>query len=83
MITAAEAREITNDFVGRTKAKENVEKLSFWIKEQALKGKDHLLFIVEHLELEDFIVQEFKDLGYEVFKQKFWIYDCPVYIIYW
>jgi hypothetical protein len=83
MITAAEAREITNDSVSRTKAKENVEKLSPWIKEQALKGKDHLLFVVEHLELEDFMVQEFKDLGYEIVKQKFWMHHCPVYMINW
>lgn len=83
MLMAADAREITNDFVSRTKAKESVKKLSPWIKEQALKGKNHLLFIVEHLELEDFIVQEFKDLGYEIVKQKFWIHDCPVYIINW
>ena len=83
MLTAAEAREITNDFVSRTKAKESVEKLSPWIKEQALKGEDHLLFIVEHLELEDFMVQEFKDLGYKIVKQKFWIDYCPVYIICW
>lgn len=83
MISAAEAREITNDSVSRVKAKEKVEKLSPWIKEQALKGKDHLLFTVQSLELEDFIVQEFKDLGYEIVKQEFWMDGCPVYAISW
>lgn len=83
MLTASEARKITDDSVSRAKAKEEVEKLSRWIKEQALKGKDHLLFIVEHLELEDFMVQEFKDLGYEVVKQEFWYRGCPVYLISW
>ena len=83
MLTAAEARAITNDSNNRMKAKEKIEELSPWIKEQALKGKDYLLFIVQHLELEDFIVQELKNLGYEVIKQKFWIYSCPMYVIHW
>lgn len=83
MITAKEARKITDDSVSRVKAKEEAEKLSSWIKEQALKGKDYLLFTVQPLELEDFIVQEFKNLGYEVVKQKFWMYDCPMYMIHW
>ena len=83
MLTAAQAREITDDSVSRAKAKEMIEKLSPWIKEQALKGKDHLLFFIEHLELEDFIVQEFKNLGYEAVKQKFWYRGCPIYVIHW
>lgn len=83
MISAAEARKITDDSVSRERAKENVEKLSPWIKEQALKGKDYLLFTIQHLELEDFMVQEFKNLGYEVVKQKFWKHGCPIYVIYW
>lgn len=83
MITAAEARKITDDSVSRVKAKEKVEELSLWIKEQALKGKDYLLFTAQPLELEDFIVQEFKDLGYEVIKQEFWTHGCPMYVIHW
>lgn len=83
MISAAEAREITDDSVSRAKAKEKVEKLSLWIKEQALKGKDHLLFTIEHSELEDFMVQEFKDLGYEIVKQNFWMHGYPIYEIHW
>lgn len=83
MLTAAQAREITDDSVSRAKAREKVEKLSPWIKEQALKGKDHLLFTVQHLELEDFIVQEFKNLGYGVIKQEFWMHGCPMYAIHW
>jgi len=82
MISAAEARKITNDSVSRIKAKEKVEKLSPWIKEQALEGKDHLLFVVKQLELEDFIVQELKNLGYGV-EQSFYLYKCPMYTIYW
>ena len=83
MLTASEARKITDDSVSRAKAKEIVEKLSPWIKQQALKGKDHLLSTVEHPELEDFIVQEFKNLGYEVVKQEFWYKGYPVYLISW
>lgn len=83
MLTAAQAREITNDSDSRIKAKEKVEKLSPWIKGQALKGKDHLLFSIQSLELEDFIVQELKSLGYEIIKQKFWMYGCPMYVIHW
>lgn len=83
VLTAKEACEITNDLNSRMKAKEKIESLSPWIEEQALKGKNYLLFSIKHLELEDLIVQELKDLGYEVFKQKFQIYDCPAYIIYW
>lgn len=83
MLTAAQAREITDSFVSRAKAKERVEKLSPWIKEQALKGKNHLLFTIQHLELEDFMVQEFKNLGYGVVKQEFWKRGCPMYVIYW
>ena len=83
MISAAEARQITDDSDSRMKARENIEKLSPWIKQQALKGKDYLLFIVEHLELEDFMVQELKNLGYEVVKQDFWKHGCPIYVINW
>ena len=79
MISAAEAREITDDFNGQIRAKESVENLTFWIKEQALNGKDYLIFTIEHSELEDFIVQEFKNFGYRIFKQD----DHPIYIIYW
>lgn len=82
MLTAKEAREITNDSVSRVRAKEKVEELSPWIKEQALKGKDHLLFTVKPLELEDFIVQELKNLGYGV-EQSFYLYKYPMYTIYW
>lgn len=83
MLTAVDARRLANDFERRKQAKEKIESLSPWIEEQALKGKNYLLFSIKHLELEDLIVQELKDLGYEVFKQEFQIYDCPVYIIYW
>ena len=83
MLTAAQAREITDDSVSRAKAKEMIEKLSPRIKEQALKGKSYLLFFIEHLELEDFIVQEFKNLGYEVVKQESRYRGCPIYVIHW
>ena len=83
MLTAAQAREITNDSASRAEAKERIGKLSPRIKEQALKGKDHLLFVVQHLELEDFMVQEFKNLGYKVVKQEFWYKGYPVYAICW
>ena len=83
VLTAVDARRLANDFERRKQAKEKIESLSPWIEEQALKGKNYLLFSIKHLELEDLIVQELKDLGYEVFKQKFQIYDCSAYIIYW
>ena len=83
MITAAEARAMINSGENRERARECIEKLSPFIETQALTGNRYLLFFIEHLELEDFIVAELKVLGYEVIKEKFWYRGCPAYTIRW
>ena len=83
MITATEARAIINSSENCERVKAYVEKLSPYIKTQALAGNRYLLFFIEHVELEDFIVAELKVLGYEVIKEKFWYRGCPAYTIRW
>ena len=83
MITAAEARAMINSSENRERARECIEGLSSYIEERALMGNRYLLFFIEHLELEDFIVAELKVLGYEVIKEKFWYRGCPAYTIRW
>lgn len=84
MLTAMEAREITDNNNNRQKAKENVEKLSYYIKERALEGEDYLLFFLEHVELKDFMLQEFRDLGYIVERVGRLYYEgYPLYRINW
>lgn len=46
VLTAVDARRLANDFERRKQAKEKIESLSPWIEEQALKGKNYLLFLL-------------------------------------
>lgn len=79
MITAAEARAITNNRENYEQVRECIEKLSPHIKAQALIGNRYLFFFIDHLELEDLITAKLKDLGYEVFKEKSRYMGCPAY----
>lgn len=83
MLTAKEARKLTDSFNDRKRAKEYVENLLVYVKGHALEGEDSLLFFIDCIELEDFIVQEFKKLGYTIKSSNLCYEHNPLYKISW
>lgn len=69
MLTAAQARELANDFEKRRQAKNYVgDQILPQIEEQAVKGKTELIFEMCKPGLESFIISELENLGYYVKK---------------
>ena len=68
MITAAEAREITNNSDKYIRIKEKVERLSLAIEERAEQGYSHIVVLVLP-EDENLYTNILKRLGYKVEKQ--------------
>lgn len=85
MLTAKEARKLTNLFNSKEKIEEYVEHLSFYIKQEASMGESCLLFIMpnEYKDIEQLIIDEFKDLGYKIKPSNLYCYNNPLYKLEW
>lgn len=68
MITAAEAREITNNGDKYTDVKEKIEKLSPVIEERAEQGYNYIVIFVSP-EVENLYTHVLKRLGYKIEKK--------------
>lgn len=68
MITAAEAREITNNGDKYIDVKEKIEKLSLVIEGRAEQGYNHIMIFVSP-EVENLYTHILKRLGYKIEKK--------------
>lgn len=68
MITAAEAREITNNGDKYTDVKEKIEKLSPVIEERAEQGYNYIVIFISP-EIENLYTHVLKRLGYKIEKK--------------
>lgn len=84
MLTAAQARELANDFEKRRQAKYYVgDHVLPQIEKQALIGNTELIFKMCKPELESFIISELENLGYCVKKSEYNFDLCTSYLIKW
>ena len=85
MLIAVEARKLTDIFNSKERIEEYIEYLSFYIKQETSMGESSLLFIIpdEYKDIEQLIVNEFKDLGYKIKPSNLYCYNRLLYKLEW